>query len=348
MIERENNIFYNVIRNETSLTEIFCNFMRYKVFRNLFIEIINKKRKKLNIKEIHSSAIKYDDFFTESYLQEEDTKFGRVDLMLKNKDIDYIFELKIERYTSLTKNQPESYLKYLNNDNTRLYFIIPKRYIHKDDIYKRWTDLTDYTRAEIDNHIIFWEDIIKEIRNKEIDKLNLFINEFCNILDYKWFYYPKIKFSNIEIKVLFQEHKIKKKELTMLSDTNIPNIISKLFEIVEATKDKLDTTKDNTKTNAYYGYILKNKNISEDIEIWFGVDFEIWEQYSYPLTIQVYSYDKNKMDSLNNLDFLTNFNYADGEITNFFGIEKNTFEKDEDNIIEVFVDKIHEIVTLVE
>lgn len=34
--DRENNIFYNVIRNETSLTEVFCNLMQYKVFRDLF------------------------------------------------------------------------------------------------------------------------------------------------------------------------------------------------------------------------------------------------------------------------------------------------------------------------
>lgn len=347
MVTRENNIFYNVIRNETSLTEVFCNFMQYKVFRNLFIELINKKRKILNLKEIHSSSIKYDDFFTELYLKEEDTKFGRGDLILKNKDIDYIFELKIEKYTTLTKNQPESYLKYLKNDNTRLYFIIPKGYMHKDTIYDRWTDFTDYTRTEIDNHIIFWEDIIKEIRDKEIDKLNLFINEFCNILDYRWFNYPEIRFSNFEVKVLFQEHKSKKKELTMLIDINMPNIISKLFKIVEAANDKLDTTKDNSKTDAYYGYILKNKNISENIEIWFGVDFEIWEQHSFPLSIQVYSDDKSKMDSLDKLDFLTNFNYADGEKTNFFGLERNTFENEEDNITEVFIDKINEIVTLV-
>ena len=50
-IEREENIFYNLIKNETSLTEVFCNFMRYENFRNLFIDMINEKIKnKENIK----------------------------------------------------------------------------------------------------------------------------------------------------------------------------------------------------------------------------------------------------------------------------------------------------------
>ena len=44
-IEREENIFYNLIKNETSLTEVFCNFMRYENFRNLFIDMINEKIK---------------------------------------------------------------------------------------------------------------------------------------------------------------------------------------------------------------------------------------------------------------------------------------------------------------
>ena len=43
--EREDNIFYNLIKNETSLTEVFCNFMRYKIFRDLFIDIVNEKIK---------------------------------------------------------------------------------------------------------------------------------------------------------------------------------------------------------------------------------------------------------------------------------------------------------------
>ena len=37
---RENNIFFNVIRNETSLTEVFCNLMQYKAFRDLFLNFV--------------------------------------------------------------------------------------------------------------------------------------------------------------------------------------------------------------------------------------------------------------------------------------------------------------------
>lgn len=55
-IYREENIFYNLIKNETSLTEVFCNFMKYENFRNLFIDMINEKIK--NKKVILKTNIK--------------------------------------------------------------------------------------------------------------------------------------------------------------------------------------------------------------------------------------------------------------------------------------------------
>ena len=340
---REDNIFYNVIRNETSLTEVFCNLMKFKVFRDLFINIVNQKRKKLSLAEFQISSIKYNDFSTEKDLKDDSSRLGRGDLILKDKDGEYIFELKIEKYRKLTDHQPASYLKYLENKDSRLFFIIPKGYIHKNDIYTRWKNATGYSKEKIENHIIFWEDIIKEIKKEELNKLNLFINEFCNILDYRWFNYPNIKFLEYEIELLFQEQKNKKKDLAMLQDTNLPKIISKLFKVVEKADDKLGKSEE-AKGDAYYGYIVKNKDISKNIEIWFGVDFEIWEKCSFPLTIQISSEDEQEMEKIKSLDFTTKFQYEDGIETTFIGLKRDVFENEESNIIEVFVDKINEIV----
>jgi hypothetical protein len=341
---RENNIFYNVIRNETSLTEVFCNLMQYKAFRDLFLNIVNQKRESLKLEKLQVASIKYNNFSTEKAFKEEDTKLGRGDLILEDRGSEYIFELKIERYTKLTSNQPEGYLKYLKGDDSKLFFIIPKDYMHKDDIYTRWNEETGYAKERIKNHIIFWEDIIKYIRQNELDKLNSFINEFCNILDYRWFYYPNIKFLTYEIEILFQKQKNKKEELLMLLDANIPKIVSKLFKIVEEAKTKLEIKKDDNRTEETYGYAVKNKDISEEVTIWFGVDYEIWEKCNFPLTIQIYSDDEKQMDKIKSLNFSTTFQYEDEIEITFIGLEKNVFENQEENIIEVFVDKINKII----
>ena len=77
-IEREENIFYNLIKNETSLTEVFCNFMRYESFRNLFIDMINEKIKnKENIidKKYHNRLLTRACFFVYSFLGLDITNF---------------------------------------------------------------------------------------------------------------------------------------------------------------------------------------------------------------------------------------------------------------------------------
>jgi len=342
MEKREKNIFYNIIKNETSLTEVFCNIMQYKVFRELFLSIVNEKIEALEGKKLQNFKINYDNFSTELNLKNENEKLGRADLILKVEE-EYIFELKIERYTHLTEHQPESYLKYLKNDN--LFFILPKHYRHKDEICTRWHNATEYPIDKIKHHLIYWEDILKKIKDKELDKINLLISEFCNILDYRWFYYPSIKFSNYEIELIFKkQNNVKnKKDLMMSMDSNIPKIMNKLFEVIEGVDDKLDTTKDGTKTESYYGYILKDKRIPEKWEVWFGVDYEIWENEQLPLTIQVYSDDADEMDKIIKLGIFKKYTYKeDKDITTFVALNASDFEKE--NIVEIFTDKINEII----
>ena len=229
-IEREENIFYNLIKNETSLTEVFCNFMRYENFRNLFIDIINKKIKnKENI--IDKSKVKFQNFDTEVALKENEEKAGRIDLQLKINEEIYLFEIKIEVLTKLTNNQPNGYLEYLKNDNLykneNLFFILPKGYFHTNEILEKWEEKTKYSKKEIENHnIIYWEDILDQLRKQELDKVNVFINEFCEIIDLNWFYFEKIDFPKSELELIFNDKK--DKGYTMIENVSIPVLMNKL------------------------------------------------------------------------------------------------------------------------
>ncbi len=352
MQDRLDNIFFNIIKNETSLTEVFCNLLYYKAFRDLFLDIVNKKRKILKLGQLSLSSIQYENFSTEksfgedeNCFDEDNNKIGRGDLVLKyNNDIEYIYELKIERYTQLTKNQPEGYLCYLKDD-TRLFFIIPRGYLHINDIYNRWHQKTNYSKKNIENHIIYWEDILKEIKRSELNKLNLFIDEFCKILEYRWFDYIDIEFSNFEIQMLFKKQGNKKKELSMLLDTNIPKIVSKLFEIIEDVKVDTRTEKAYVTQNyAYYGRFVKNENIPKEWEVWFGVDFKIWEKYQVPLTIQIFSDNEDEMEKIKNLEISTHFLYEDESVTTFIGLDKKIFEDKTNNIVREFENKINDVV----
>ena len=359
---REKNIFYNVLRNETSLTEIFCNLLQYKVFRDLFLEMVNEKCKVLGIEEFNLASVKYENFSTEVDLgsndKEENSKKGRADLVFAYRnEVEYIFELKIETYTNLTDNQPESYLKYLEVDekdeaNKRLFFILPKGYLHKDEIIERWMKVKNhnYSERNIKHQFLYWENILDKIKEKELHKLNPFIHDFYEIMGYRWFYYEDIEFSQKEIELinLAREDKMSKNE-------NVPELMMKLLKIVDETYSKFEINNKNDKQHAeYYGYYLRNSQyeIPENWDIWFGIDYEIWSKEKFPLTIQINSDDPNENEKIKKIKYLKEFTYKkigkDEEVTttNYVEFNKNNFNNNEENIIEKFEEKIHMILEL--
>ena len=360
-IEREENIFYNLIKNETSLTEVFCNFMRYENFRNLFIDIINKKIKnKENI--IDKSKVKFQDFDTEAALEENEEKAGRIDLQLKVNEEIYLFEIKIETYTSLTKHQPKSYLEFLKDKNENLFFVLPKGYFHKNEIFNRWENKNHYRKKEIENHnIIYWEDILDKIRKQEFDKANIFINEFCNILGLRWFDFEKIEFTKYEIELMFSDKK--EKGYKMLENVNVPVLMNKLFQIVVNTKiDYYKKDKDKIEQRYdYFGYFIDNKknDISDKLTIWFGIDYEIWENTQNPISIQIVGFEAEDKQSLeeyfihnncfnngkNELNFQI-FEYKNNTISFYIPLEKEIFENKDENITQKLTEKIVAVINI--
>ncbi|MGJ0320148.1 hypothetical protein [Aliarcobacter cryaerophilus] len=338
-IEREENIFYNLIKNETSLTEVFCNFMRYESFRNLFIDMINEKIKnKENI--IDKSKVKFQDFDTEVALNNQ--KNGRIDFQLKiNTNKIYLFEIKIKTYTNLTDNQPKGYLDYLKElelESENLFFILPKGYLHL---------------KEIKNHnIIYWEDILDQLRKQELDKVNVFINEFCEIIDLNWFYFEKIDFPKSELELIFNDKK--DKGYTMIENVSIPVLMNKLFQIIVDTANKKEIYINyKVKQNSnYFGYFLENSKyeISDKLVIWFGIDYKIWEIKRFPIIIQIEANEREEDINLeifleNKIEY-TKFEYEDGDIIFYIPLEKGVFENEDKNITEELTHKINEVINV--
>jgi len=349
MAHREDNIFYNVIRNETSLTEVFCNFMKYKQFREIFLNLVAEKNELF--KEL-KSHIKFDNFITEKVL---DDNLGRADLVLELNDEQYIFELKIEMYTRLTDNQPVNYLKFLANKNENLFFILPKGYMHLSEICTKWNnENTNYSTKTInEKNILYWEDILGAIRKNELDKLNPFISEFCDILDYRWFKYEKIIFTTQELELIFSNKK--DKGYKMLEERSMPTTISKLFQVIDGVRMKIDyITKEDKQRSGYYGYLVNDKQskMPDDIVIFFGIDFGIWEETNCPIIIQIESNSENEVKKIefNKLieerlpEFKKYFDEDDELILFYYGLEKKEFESKDENIIKTLSDKILEVI----
>jgi hypothetical protein len=259
MLEREKLVLYNVLNNETVFAEYFCNLLSIDEFRNLFIKFISKKNlifEKLNIE--------YENFDTEIYL---DNEYGRADLFLKVDDKEFIFEIKNKERTGLTDKQPKSYLEYLKNNNQlnpnkQLFFLIPKYYKHKQDIKNGW-NLFDKEFNEIENQFLYWEDFIYELKNN-IEEQKTEIKIFYDFCMY-WFNMKTVEF--------------KGEEMELLKNKDLPKLMKKLESI---TVDiGLEVGFDDDFDIGLFSY---SKDIN-DYRVYFGIDYDIWEEKKTPLSI---------------------------------------------------------------
>lgn len=288
---RNNNIFHNLVKNETSITELFCNLMQFKPFRVLFLNIVKEKGAEIDPEKIGCEC-----FETEFGLGKDEKKHGRADLVLTvDENKKYIFEIKIERWCSLTENQPVNYLNYLKKDNKRLLFILPEGYYNIPEICRRWSQHSCYPPENIkQNNIIYWEQIIKRIKDAELDKLNPFIKEFVEIMDKNWFYYEDIVFTQEELNLIELKES---EEYNLMTNSNVPKLMNKIFKIIENVKIDRDLSKDLVRQDVdCFGYFVNDKknHIENKFDVWYGTEFYLWEETGYPIIIEIWPCEDNK------------------------------------------------------
>lgn len=263
---RPKYFLYNVLNQETVFQEYFCNLLAIDSFRNKFLQFISKKN---NILE--SKNIQFHNFSTEVIL---DNNCGRADLYLEleNKEV-FIFEIKNKHGTQLTDNQPLNYLKYLCGKNHHLFFLIPKYYKHKNDIITSWKKELKDKNFDIEKQLFYWDDFIDFIENEDDPYVKAFY-DFC----INWFV-NSVKFTSEELKILGEEN--------MSEDMKVvPSLMQKLEIIIMNIGD-------NTNGFKFYhapsGYVYSK--IIGKYEIFFGIDYSIWEKTKNPINVMIYLKD---------------------------------------------------------
>lgn len=259
MNNQDYNIFEDVANNEDSITALFKNLLRFKPFRKSFLELLGCHFKAENIR--------FEDFETQ-FRTESD---GIPDIVLKNDEIQFLFEVKVYVYRKLTENQPNGYINYLKtkvsaNKKKGLFLIAPQSYLYKVDFEKG-------IEAETDIHYKFisWEKIINLIIEKEIDSLSPIFHEFTKFLK-KWF--KTIKFENLNVEIMY--------------DSSIPKSIRTFIEIVDNVYNVLKSNKDlnlgyfSKKFTEEYGFYI---NQNSNYELFFGIWFEHWANTGKPITL---------------------------------------------------------------
>jgi len=289
---REDIVLFNVLNQETVFTAYFCNLLKIDEFRNIFIDFIKEKNDVLPNKE----KIKYVNFSTEVSLN----KYGRADLFLEIDNEKFIFEIKNKNNTKLTDNQPTEYLKYLENKNQYLFFLIPKGYKHTSRIISKWKE--NYKEEDIQKQIFYWEDFIYKIKSMKKMEVKIFY-EFCEF----WFNIKYIIFEKNEKKLLSNKGMI----MNDFNNISIPKLMIKLIKIVEQIGN-------NRNMKIWSGLLIDGfyytKKIN-DYQIFLGIDYNYWEDTGTPLAILIQNHENGYSD------FNLNIRADDIELENFSNME---------------------------
>jgi hypothetical protein len=259
---RAENVFFNLVTDENSTTELLCNLMRFSAFRTPFLRQF--------LSETVASEVTGDDFDTQVDLG----ACGRPDLRIRNKDLVALIEVKVTTGLSLTANQPAGYAEFLTKQNAPerwLVFLVPKLWIPLDGLKKSLSTIVN----SVHTHIIHWEDVTEIIETNDLGALNPFLNDFYKLLMAR--IAPK--------SVVFTT-----KEIVMLFTKEIPAALSRLQQVVDGVRDRSTTYKvkpSSSRSLCPSEYGMYFHDTQDRVVLWFGVWTDFWESNGTPLCFGV-------------------------------------------------------------
>lgn len=125
-----------------------------------------------------------------------------------------------------------------------------------------------------------------------------------------------------------------------MESKSIPGIIIKLQNMVDEAKERINAPVKISKniTSNFYGYEFK----IDDIDIWFGIEYDVWSEEGCPIIIWIENFDKvntklQKFEKYNN-------DAGDVKIYCFRKEELEDTKGNDKDAVNTIVDKIKELI----
>jgi hypothetical protein len=268
---RTENVFYNLVTDENSTTELLCNLMRFAAFRIPFLRLF--------LSEASASDVSWDDIDT----QIDFSSCGRPDLCIQNERLAALIEVKVTPGLGLTENQPKGYLEYLLRGDVPerwLVFLVPRAWAHLEYLNSILSVTAESggsaaSLSNIHTRIIYWEDVVEIIEENDLGKLNPFLNDFCELITARIAPRP----------VVFSP-----REVLMLFSNEIPTALSNLQLLVDGVKGRCTICKvrpSASRSLCPEEYGMYFDDAQDKPVLWFGVWTTFWKEYGMPLCFGV-------------------------------------------------------------
>lgn len=263
---RDQNIFYNVVRDENSLSELLSNLLQFESFRSVFGGLLAEKLG-------FSIDFDYDDIRTQFAIG----LAGIPDIAIENDDCLLLIESKIGNDTPLTRNQPRSYLEYLAADNQErikaLVLLAPadysQEYIVRADVGRF---LREAHRSRIKFSVLHWEDVHHALRRSGLAEISPIFEHFAALLT-SWFSTDMVTFDRTELPMLYSKE--------------VPALYLKTTQFVDQIRKKLSKSYKVTREINEYGHGVYVKTGKGTPILWFGVWYQYWQKSGHPFCLAV-------------------------------------------------------------
>lgn len=269
------NIFYRLVQYENAMTELFCNLMSFKLFRERILALFL---------DHDIDTVQYEDFSTQC-----SSDHGQPDMLIENDSLKYFIEIKTNTWTQLTANQPVGYLEELLNcpqKSKGLIFLVPKHYEHENQLRDDASNFLANISTPIDFKILYWDEIINAIEDSELDNINVIIGEFNSLLK-TWYFEEEIFFEPTEVITMFSDQIPKNRKNLLKLKKIVDDIVGK------SSAFNIDTPPSKTFLPDEYG--IYYKNAKNQPVLFFGIWFDFWENTGKPLCfgVDIKKYPKN-------------------------------------------------------
>lgn len=274
-MKRDKSIFYRVAKkNEDTVSEILVNMMSKKFFRDVVLRAIGISNELIQ-------GIEYNDISTQITIQNQ----KRPDIAIENKHITIFVENKIYNNTDLQRSQVTDYYEDLSNKNTWskiMVFLVPQKYSHLPEIRE-----AENKNKSITTVVLFWEELINEILDNNLDESNESIKEAIDYLkDALGLKFVKKSYSKGELIYMYDKHTLQ--NVVSLFKTTRAIMTTVATKIIEEYKDKYNLGKivyeeDDRNIGAW---ILSNNG--GDWPIFVGYNFSDDEKEMLPLNLRIH------------------------------------------------------------
>ena len=206
------NILSQLVRNENQVTRCLYALVAYPPVREVVMRLLT------------GGAFGSDDVIWSDFATQTSVNGSIPDLIILNPQLSIVIEIKTSPYTSLTYNQPSTYIEWLRSETTPnkyFIFLVPSSY----DIELLRNKLQECPTHGIRAGIICWEELIRKFKDNGLHTMNQYVGDFCSLLS-EWYYTPEPICTVDEVRIMF--------------DKTTPDSLAKLFSIIEEVLARLE------------------------------------------------------------------------------------------------------------